>query len=213
MIHKSTSTQREAERFYTKATRDFDAWFYSQPKQKQAAMRLDGVLPYREMKANEYVFPVNTTSDSAVITPLYDPSDKVDSDTFYSREKVEEFTRRLLRTLEYSHSDEVRLHFELIRLVLRDSEAMTNDALAKRFNMTRAGINFRVQRIRQVISGGKDGKSCVSRKMPQNTHENRGKTASNPIKESPKGGVKPRVATHPGKKLRVSPRISRGAKK
>jgi len=195
-------SKREAERFYSQATRDFDKWFYAQSRDKQEAMRRDGVIPYREMKANEYVFPVNTMSDSAVITPLYDPSDKVDSDTFYSREKVEEYTRRLLRTLEYSHSEEVRLHFELIRLVLRDSEAMTNDALAKRFNMTRAGINFRVQRIRQVLSCGKDGKYTVSTKMLQNTQENRGKMASNPVKESPKGGVKPRVAAHRGKNTR-----------
>lgn len=147
--------KREAERFYSKATKDFDRWFYSQPKGRQSAMRADGVLPYREMKAAEYVFPVNTMSESAVVTPLHDPNDDAGSETFYAREKVEEFTRRLLKTLEYSHSPEVRLHFELVRLVLRDAEAMTNDALSRQFGMTRAGINFRVQRIRQLLSGEK----------------------------------------------------------
>lgn len=185
--------KREAERFYSKATKDFDRWFYSQPKGRQSAMRADGVLPYREMKAAEYVFPVNTMSESAVVTPLHDPNDDAGSETFYAREKVEEFTRRLLKTLEYSHSPEVRLHFELVRLVLRDAEAMTNDALSRQFGMTRAGINFRVQRIRQLLSGHK----------PTPT----------PVKESPKGGGKPRVASHRGQKTRTSPRISRGDKK
>lgn len=219
-----SSEKRDAERFYRKATTDFDKWFYAQAKGRQEEMRRDGVIPYCEMKADEYVFPVNTRSETTVITSIHDANDTAGEETFYSREKVEEFTRRLLMTLEYSHSAEVRLHFELIRLVLRDSRAMTNDELAKHYGMTRAGINFRVQRIRQLISGAKQvpndalnakkhGK-CTSKPLEGNKMlKNRGKMASNPGKESPRPHTCPRVASHRGQKARVSFRNSRSAKK
>lgn len=216
--------KREAERFYRKATTDFDRWFYAQGKGKQEEMRREGVIPYCEMKADEYVFPVNTRSETTVITSIHDPNDTAAEETFYSREKVEEFTRRLLMTLEYSHSAEVRLHFELIRLVLRDSRAMTNDELAKHYHMTRAGINFRVQRIRQLITGAKQvpndalnakkhGK-CTSKPLKvNNVHKNRGKMASKGGKESFRPPHTPRVAPHRGQKARISVSRSRGAKK
>lgn len=216
--------KREAEKFYRRATGEFDRWFYSQSKARQDEMRREGVIPYVEMKADEYVFPVNTFSETTVITPIYDPNETAGQETFYSREKVEEFTRRLLMTLEYSHSAEVRLHFQLIRLVLRDSRAMTNDQLAKHYGMTRAGINFRVQRIRQLINGEKKpsksakneekhGKCILNTESTAKTLKNRGKMASNPSKESPKPPTSQRVASHRGQKARVSSRNPRGAKK
>jgi hypothetical protein len=221
---RDNPSKKEAERFYRKATDEFDRWFYSHTKERQDEMRRDGVLPYAEMKADEYVFPVNTFSETTVITPIYDPNEKAGQETFYSREKVEEFTRRLLMTLEYSHSAEVRLHFQLIRLVLRDSRAMTNDQLAKLYGMTRAGINFRVQRIRQLICGAKrpsksekneekHGKCILDTQRTQKTPKNRGKMPSNPGKESPRPPTGSRVAPHRGQKARVSSRNPRGAKK
>ncbi len=170
---KRLNEKQESERWFTKARSDFDRWFFSFSKAEQMAMRAKGILPYSEMKSDEYIFPVNTESAKAVCTPIYDPSDPTDSDTFYSRERVEEFTRRILDTLEYSHSPEVRLHFQLLRIVLRDHRAMDGESLAKLFGMTRAGINFRVQKIRETLFG------CEKRGIA-------------PAKESPRGGGKPR---------------------
>lgn len=145
----------EAGRFYSNARKTFDRWFYSHDKGTQEEMRRKGILPYREMKVNDYVFPVNTESQKAVIKPIIDPTDSNDEETFYSRDRVAEFTRRLLDTLAYSHSPEVRLHFQLIKLALRDAGAMTNEQLARLNGMTRAGINFRVQHIRGILAGEK----------------------------------------------------------
>lgn len=178
-------TRRECERFYSKAVRDFDRWFFSLPKDRQASLRESGVRPYREDNCKHYVFPVNSESTSAVVFSPWDPKDKTEHDTFYSREKVEEFTRRLLDTLGYSLDPRVRLHFLIVKLALRMPDAIDGKRVAKLFGITKAGVSFRVQRMRQILAG-------------------------TPHKESPKGGGKPRVASHRGQKTRVSPGFPKG---
>ncbi|MFN9110839.1 MAG: hypothetical protein ACK5XN_12290, partial [Bacteroidota bacterium] len=118
---------------------------------------------------------------------VHDPSKeeaRTEHDTFYSREKVAEFTARLLDTLATSPSRDVRLHLELVRIALRDAKAMTNEALARHYRLTRAAVNLRVQKLRRALTGPK---------------------------ESFLGGGKPRVAPHRGQKTRVSAGERRGA--
>ena len=146
-------SKREAERFYTKAVKEFDRWFFSLTKDKQAALREAGVKPYRELRCKHYVYPVNTKSETQVIVTPWDAKDSTEHDTFYSREKVEEFVRRLLDTLGYSLDPRVRLHFLLVKLALKMPDAIDGTRVAKLFGITKAGVSFRVQRMRSILSG------------------------------------------------------------
>lgn len=142
--------KQDSERWYGKATKDFDRWFYSLPKRDQDTMRAQGVLPYREMLKGRFVMEYDNERPIAMFDS---ENETANSETFYSREKVGEFVRRLLGTLERSHSPDVRLHFQLIRIVLRDPKAMDGEQLGRLFRMTRAGINHRVQKIREELFG------------------------------------------------------------
>lgn len=142
--------KQDSERWYGKATKDFDRWFYSLPKRDQDTMRSQGVLPYREMPTGRFVMEYDNERPIAMFDS---ENESANSETFYSREKVGDFVRRLLGTLERSHSPDVRLHFQLIRIVLRDPKAMDGEQLGRLFRMTRAGINHRVQKIREELFG------------------------------------------------------------
>jgi hypothetical protein len=200
MSSEDLLSKREAERFYTKAVKDFDRWFFSLTKDRQASLRDAGVKPYRELRCKHYVYPVNTKSETQVIVTPWDAKDSTEHDTFYSREKVEEFTRRLMDTLGYSLDPRVRLHFLLVKLALKMPDAIDGKRVAKLFGITKAGVSFRVQRMRAIMAGETPEQKGVS-------GQNRG------AKESPKGGGTSRVASHPGQKTRVSSRNPRGADK
>ena len=193
MSSKRLAEVREYERLHNKSVKEFDQWFYKLPKAQQDELRSKNVLPYAEQLSDPYVF--NYDEENRNNTVLDSTNDSANDETFYSREKVEEYTRRLLETLEYSHSPEVRLHFQMVRIALRDHRAMSGEVLAKLYGMTRAGINFRVQRIREIMTG-------KPRKLS-------GKVDT-PTRKSTLRGGKPRVASHPGKKLRKNPRFSKG---
>jgi hypothetical protein len=153
MSSEDLLSKREAERFYTKAVKEFDRWFFSLTKDRQASLRDAGVKPYREMRCKHYVYPVNTKSETQVIVTPWDAKDSTEHDTFYSREKVEEFTRRLMDTLGYSLDPRVRLHFLLVKLALKMPDAIDGKRVAKLFGITKAGVSFRVQRMRAILSG------------------------------------------------------------
>ena len=153
MSSEDLLSKREAERFYTKAVKDFDRWFFSLTKDRQASLRDAGVKPYRELRCKHYVYPVNTKSETQVIVTPWDAKDSTEHDTFYSREKVEEFTRRLMDTLGYSLDPRVRLHFLLVKLALKMPDAIDGKRVAKLFGITKAGVSFRVQRMRAIMAG------------------------------------------------------------
>lgn len=178
-------SKRECEQFYSKATREFDRWFFSLPKYKQASLRESGVRPYREDKCRHYIIEFDAEHNGGATCLPWDAPGPNDSETFYSREKVQEIVRRLLDTLGYSLDPRVRLHFLLVKLALKMPDAIDGKRVAKLFGITKAGVSFRVQRMRAIMAGI-------------------------PPKESLLGGVNSRVAPHRGQKTRISPRFSKG---
>ena len=153
-------SKSEAERQYREGAQSFDDWFRSLPKRDQDELRRQNVLPYSEQPKPDYVFQPQPNHPAF----HHDPSKeepRVEHDTFYSREKVAEFTARLLDTLAVSPSKEVRLHLELVKIALRHSSAMTNAQLAKHYRLTRAAVNLRVQKLRRALNPRKQGKKAV----------------------------------------------------
>jgi hypothetical protein len=144
-------TKSEAEKQYREGADRFDSWFHSLPKGEQKRLRDGGVLPYAEQPKPEYVFQPQPNHPVFVHDPSKEEA-RTEHDTFYSREKVAEFTARLLDTLATSPSRDVRLHLELVRIALRDAKAMTNEALARHYRLTRAAVNLRVQKLRRALT-------------------------------------------------------------
>lgn len=195
-------SKREAESFYSKATRDFDKWFFSLPKEQQTTLRESGVKPYAELKCRHYVIEFDPEHNNGD-TPLpWDEPTPDNSETFYSRDKVQEIVRRLLDAIGYSLDPRVRLHFLLIKLALRMPDAVDGKRVARLFGITKAGVSFRVQRIREILQNGGE------------TQQNAGKKGhATPVKESPGHVGTSRVASHRGQKTRVSWGKPRGARK
>lgn len=151
-LGKQKVSHRESSAWEEKAQRDFDRWFFAQSKDKQDVMREQGINPYREMGdprrglaplfEKSYYFGY-TQGDSA----------HTEAETFVSREKVAELVGRILATLAVSTSPEVRLHVELLKVALRTHDALNGEQLGKLYDLGRAGINYRVQRMREVLEG------------------------------------------------------------
>jgi len=190
-FRKQKASHIESSEWEAKAQRDFDKWFFAKPKDEQAVMRERGIKPYCEHG-----------DPRQGLAPLYEKSnyfgftegDKnhTESDTFISRDKVADIVNRILSTLSTSTSPEVRLHVELIKISLQTIDALNGEELGKLYGLTRAGVNYRVQRIRDTLYGKKVKKA--------------------PSKESPTGGVSQRVAAHRRKKTETSckkPKIAR----
>ena len=146
-------TKQQAERDYRDGAKRFDSWFFSQSTKRQKQLREGGVVPYCETPADDYVFEVRPDSKAFVFDPWNEP-DRVEHDTFYSREKVRELVSRILMTLSSSASPEVRLHLELLKIALRLPDALNGEDLATITNFTRGGIHHRVQQMRQVLEHG-----------------------------------------------------------
>lgn len=146
----SAWTKQTAEKAYTDGARRFDAWFYAKPKAEQEMMREKGIVPYREMPQPRHAFPIVKEHKAFSFDPWAD-GDRVETDTFYSREKVREFIARLLASLDTSSEPEVRLHMALVRLVLRTPDAMTNEQLGKLHGLSRQAVNLHVQKMRKTL--------------------------------------------------------------
>jgi len=175
----------------TKEQREFDNWFFKQPFVKQAECRSLGIIPYREQPQERFSFPIFANAKCFAYDP-WDVEMRSEEDTFVSRERLREIISKILLTLERSPERSVRLHVELLRLVLRTPDAMTNGELCSQYpDITRQGIHYRVQEMRRILFGKKARKV----KARQDT----------PSKESPKTPTVSRVATHRGKKTEATP--------
>ena len=169
----------------TAEQRTFDSWFSSQPFPKQAEMRRLGVIPYREMPQDRYVFEVRPNSAAYRFDPIDDELRKED-DTFVSRERLREIVGRILDTLARSPDRTVRLHIELVRIALRTPDSLSYGDICSHYSMTRQGVHYRVKEMRRVLSG------IAPKPLP-------------PVRESPKVGGGKRVAQHRVKKTRALP--------
>lgn len=190
-FRKQKASHVESSEWEAKAQRDFDKWFFGKTKVEQAVMRERGIKPYCEHG-----------DPRQGLAPLYEKSnyfgfiegDKAhaEQETFISRDKVSDIVGRILSTLSTSTSPEVRLHVELIKISLQTIDALNGEELGKLYGLTRAGVNYRVQRIRDTLYGKKARKA--------------------PSKESFQGGVGQRVAPHREKETQTfckKPKIAR----
>ena len=175
----------------TKEQREFDNWFFKQTFVKQAECRSLGIIPYREQPQERFSFPIFANAKCFAYDP-WDVELRSEEDTFVSRERLREIISKILLTLERSPERSVRLHVELLRLVLRTPDAMTNGEMCSQYpDITRQGIHYRVQEMRRILFGNKTRK--VKGRAPA------------PVKESPKTPTPKRVATHRGKKIEATP--------
>jgi hypothetical protein len=139
----------------TKEQREFDNWFFKQTFVKQAECRSLGIIPYREQPQERFSFPIFANAKCFAYDP-WDVELRSEEDTFVSRERLREIISKILLTLERSPERSVRLHVELLRLVLRTPDAMTNGELCSQYpDITRQGIHYRVQEMRRILFGKK----------------------------------------------------------
>lgn len=163
-LRKQKVSHVESATWEEKAQKDFDTWFFSQPKKSQADLRAQGVIPYREMPDPRRKLAPLFEKSSKFVT--HDTAQHEEQAQFISRDRVLDLVRAILKSMSTSASPEVRLHFELVRMALRMDDAMRGEDLGRLYNLGRAGINYRVQQMRESI-----GKSLASL-VGQNTYGN-----------------------------------------
>jgi hypothetical protein len=196
-LKRQKASHVESADWEAKAQRDFDKWFFSLSKTSQDAMRKQGVIPYREMPDPRRKLAPLFERSSKFVTQ--DNNNHEEQSQFISRERVVDVVKAILRSMSTSSSPEVRLHFELVRMALRMDDAMRGEDLGRLYNLGRAGINYRVQQMREII-----GTSLADLLNPEKTQKNTGFHAET-VEKRPKrnlfegGGVK-RVVPHCDKK-------------
>lgn len=191
-FRKQKASHIESNDFEVKAQRDFDKWFFGKTKAEQAVMRERGIKPYCELgDPRQGLAPLYEKSNYFGFTE--GDTNHAEQETFISRDKVSDIVGRILSTLSTSTSPEVRLHVELIKISLQTIDALNGEELGKLYGLTRAGVNYRVQRIRDTLYGKKPKKA--------------------PGKESFQGGGINRMALHSERKMRVPPKKPRFARK
>ena len=154
-LRKQKVSHVESATWEDKAQKDFDAWFFGLPKKSQADLRAQGVIPYREMPDPRRKLAPLFEKSSKFVT--HDTAQHEEQAQFISRDRVLDLVRAILKSMSTSASPEVRLHFELVRMALRMEDAMRGEDLGRLYNLGRAGINYRVQQMRESI-----GKSLAS---------------------------------------------------
>lgn len=191
---RSRESHRESEIWEAGAKAAFDKWFFSQTKEQQKLLRSRGVIPYREIGDERK--DLRPIFEKAKIFIHHDKPERVESESFYSREAVRDAVSAILNSMSVSPYPDVRIHFELVKAALRTSDALNGEQLGLLLDLTRAGVNARVQRMRQVL-----GLALQEAK----------KAAKPPGKESPDRGGCKRVAQHRAVKMRTPPDKARGS--
>ena len=177
----------------TKEQREFDSWFFKQSFVKQAECRSLGIIPYREQPQERFSFPIFANAKCFAYDP-WDVELRSEEDTFVSRERLREIISKILLTLERSPERSVRLHVELLRLVLRTPDAMTNGEMCSQYpDITRQGIHYRVQEMRRILFGNK------TRKVKGRAQANAPKTLNENIQRKAKGSGELQLQPVPSK--------------
>lgn len=186
----------ESDKWESEAKAGFDKWFFSQTKEQQKLLRSRGIIPYREIGDERKDFrPLFEKSKMFI---HHDNPERVEKESFYSRDSMRQAVSAIINSMSVSPHPQVRLHFELVKAALKTSDALNGEQLGSLLNLTRAGVNARVQRMRQVL--GMALKDEQEGQIP-------------PCKESPMEGGGKRVAQHRERKMRTPPAKPRGARK
>ena len=196
-LGKVKASHVESGEFSERAQREFDKWFFSLPRQEQDRLRSEGVEPYREQgDPRRRLCQIFENSNAfAYETPS---AVRNETETFYSREKVLDILHAVLTSLACSADAQVRLHYELVKAALRMHDAKDGATIGKAYGVTRAGINYRVQKMRASLETAL-----------QTLH---GAEPSPPGKESPRPPRPKRRVPHRGKKMQRICQKPRGFK-
>lgn len=136
---------------------EFDKWYDTLPPEKQKELRaLDPpIIPYREMPQLRYSFPIYDTCSSKYASEdvrRLEEQDAGDEDTFISRERVIEIINDLISMMGASSDLAVVYHFELIKIIMKSSDAPSQSQLAARMGLTRQAISARAKRMMVLAS-------------------------------------------------------------
>lgn len=135
----------------------FDEWYDSLPAEKQKELRaLDPpIIPYREMPQLRYSFPIYDSCSSKYASEdvrRLEEQSSADEDTFISRERVVEIINDLISMMGASNDPAVIYHFELIKIIMKSSDAPSQSQLAARMGLTRQAISARAKRMMILAS-------------------------------------------------------------
>ena len=130
---------RAASREDRKHAKRYDAWFRSLPCQQQAKLREEGAGPYCEARTHDHVFPIY---ERAAIWAYRPDDERVEQDTFISREQVGRIVADVVEMLGYTRDPRVRRHWELMRLVLRAPGHLNGKEVGTLFGVTKQAISI-----------------------------------------------------------------------
>lgn len=134
--------------------RSFDAWFFSQPKKVQEKMRNSGVLPYREMVQCRHVFAVK---DEHVEWMRTDNQERVEVETFISRDHVAVMLKAFIDALAMSDNFYFRRHVELIRWALSLPGCLSSRMIARMYGKSHEAMRKRARAIQLSVNSDAHG--------------------------------------------------------
>jgi hypothetical protein len=165
--------------------RDFDDWFYAQPKASQDKFRANGVLPYCEQRSDDQVFEIKPNHPAWATQP--EEGGRVETERFICESELRHRMGELFRILDRFADGRMRLHLLFIRTMLGEDTGTNVTRLCKQYGMTKQAAAYRARMMRRALGSlaigrsvwklGKATRSCLVRRK----------------KPGPRGGV------HPGK--------------
>lgn len=130
---------RAASKEDRKHAKRYDAWFRTLPKEQQDKLREEGAGPYCEARTHDHVFPIY---ERAAIWAYRPEDERVEQDSFISREQVGRIVADVVEMLGYTRDPRVRRHWELMRLVLRAPGHLNGKEVGKLFGVTKQAISI-----------------------------------------------------------------------
>ena len=170
----------------------FDKWFYSLPAIQQDKLREEGVVPYKEARSPDHVFPVYERASIWLYDPREDET-RTETESFISRETVGRIVHDVVDLMGYTTDPTTLRHWELMRAVLRVPGHLNGPQLAKLFGISKQGISMKAKQMLARV----DRRLAIARGLaPDPTVA----SPTPPAKESPKPPTPRRVAGHLRKK-------------
>jgi hypothetical protein len=149
----------------------FDKWFYSLPAIQQDKLREEGVVPYKEARSPDHVFPVYERASIWLYDPREDET-RTETESFISRETVGRIVHDVVDLMGYTTDPTTLRHWELMRAVLRVPGHLNGPQLAKLFGISKQGISMKAKQMlarvdrRLAIARGLAPDPSISPPMP-----------------------------------------------